>query len=190
MFDETTKDAYRSTVPPEGMKDRIMAACRTARSVRKRREKQFASLAACLVLVLGLSFYGFSPVPGVSSGGQVLTEGSMAVVRETVTVSSGPQSREAVAWTAEAGGEEAEEKSCIPLMIDRAASVQVSEGTLYLFDPLLGSALELGASADAEAGAQLYWQCDTEGAELKVRSGVRSVTLHLGQTDGVWQLYQ
>ena len=191
MFDETVKSAYQSIVPPEDMKGRVMTACRAAKKQRIRRQKQLASAAACFAVVLCMALYGFMPMPGLSSGVHTLEDGVLPVTFETAM---GPESVQtwssATVMTPSARVASAGDpvENCIPLRLDRKATVTVSAGELYVMNGVSGISEPAGQKWTAEDAAQIYWQCNEEDASLQISAGLRKMTLTLVEEDGRWSL--
>ena len=79
MTEEQVKSQYRAIEAPRELRGRVLAACTAARKQRAGRRKRIASMAACFVVVLALSVYGFSPAPAVSCGGQTIDRGGVTV---------------------------------------------------------------------------------------------------------------
>ena len=72
---EEARAAYLSIVPPQALKARVLAACKAAKKKRAAVRRRMTAAAACLVLIAGLSVYGLSPVPTLSSQGQAMENG-------------------------------------------------------------------------------------------------------------------
>lgn len=185
MIDEAVKEQYRSVQPPEELKGRVLSACKSARKRRDAMRKRLVSVAACFVILIGAAGYGFSPVPQLSSGGAAMENGVLCVAEVSVLVESAAQNGVRTL----SGGEILD--GCIAFSVDRDSRIKVSAGTLYLMDTLSGMVREMGTSCRAEAGEELYWQCEEkENAALTLRSDLRSVTLRLSYADGRWWLYR
>ena len=188
MFDETMKQEYRDLVPPKELKARVLSACRSARKKRAVTRRRWAGLAACLVVVISLSVYGFSPVPTLSSGDASLQNGTLALSWETVSAAQTSVRSAAPYGIAPASAGE-DSRECIALTVDRAAVVEVSAGTLYVPDADAGTVTEVGGTWKARAGEELYWYVEqAEGASITLRAAVRSTTLHLTQSEEGWSL--
>ena len=181
MFDERSKSAYQATTPPEALRGRVLRAAAAAEKRGRIRRRKWAAAAACLVLVVGLAL-GFSPAPAVLSGGTAAEGGGLTVTPQTILVEPNPLARDIAP---EALGEPLE--GCVPIEVDRAAALQAEGGTLYLLDPLSGTATELGDACKAAPGERLYWHCET-GGTLRVRAGLRTAAYTLAQTGGGWTL--
>ncbi len=192
MYDENVKNRYRSVTPPVGMKERVMTACYAAKKKRTRRQKRLVSFAACLMIVMGISVYGLSPKPVIYSGERMMENGVLPVAYEAIMVDPSTGTMHGQKMKAvEAVNAGVVAEGCIPLRFDRAAAVKVSAGEMYLFDPITGMAQQMGTSCKVEPDMQMYWQCDKEeAAVLTVRSGVRTVRLHLMQNNDRWLLRQ
>lgn len=183
MIDEAAKREYRSVQPPEELKGRVLEACRAARKRRDAMRRRMVSAAACFVILIGAAGYGLSPVPQLSSGGAEMESGLLCMAEVSVLEESAAQNGVRTL----SGGEMLD--GCIAFSVDRDSRIKVSAGTLYLLDELSGTALEMGTSCRAEAGAEVYWLCEEkEGAALTLRSDLRSVTLRLHSADGLWWL--
>ena len=212
MFDENVKTIYRNITPPAGMKQRVMASCRTAKQKRTRRQKQMVSFAACLMIVVGVSVYGFFPKPVIYSGEQTLENGVLPVAYESIDVDPAIgviRGRKMLATHA-SEIRVVKEENCIPFQVDRTATVTVSKGKLYRLDPTTEIAQVMGTSCKVEPGMQMYWQCAAEepvasiqlysaddaaddpqtDAELEVHTDMRTVKLHLVQDNNQWFLKQ
>ncbi len=128
MTEEQVKSQYRAIHAPQNLRGQVLAACAAARRQRAGQRKKFASMAACLAVVLCLSVYGLSPVPAIASGGQTVDRGGAAVAAETVDLFGGTQTRTAAVFALEPeGGSEIE--TCISLAIGgRTALLADSRG--------------------------------------------------------------
>lgn len=83
---EEAKAAYLSMVPPQALKARVLAACKAAKKKRAAVRRRMTAAAACLALIAGLSVYGLSPVPALSSQGQTMENGVLALTPQTIWV--------------------------------------------------------------------------------------------------------
>ncbi len=187
MTEEQVKSQYRAIHAPQNLRGQVLAACAAARRQRAGQRKKFASMAACLAVVLCLSVYGLSPVPAIASGGQTVDRGGVAVAAETVDLFGGTQTRTAAVFALEPeGGSEIE--TCISLAFARAAKVSVSEGMLYRLNPETGAADEAGQTCRASADELLYWQIPGDSAVLTARAGLRAVRIEAVRSGDGWSL--
>lgn len=188
MTEEQVKNQYREIRVPQHLRGRVLSACAAARKKRRgSQRKRFASLAACLAVVLCLSAYGLSPAPVVVSGGQTVERGGAAVAAEMADLSGGMQPRVAAAFSLEpAGG--AETGECISLSFAHAAQVTVSDGMLYRLNPETGGVAEAGRTCRVAAAEQLYWQIPGSQAVLTVRAGLRAIRIEAIRNDSGWFL--
>lgn len=189
MTEEQVKSQYRSIEPPGQLRERVLAACAAARKQRSGRRKRIASMAACFVVVLALSVYGFSPAPAVSCGGQTIGRDGVTVASETVALAgAAAQPRTATAFSIEPAAVGDTVEDCVSLTFERKTQVSVDAGTLYRFDAQTGAATEAGAVCEAVAGELLYWHIEGDSAVLTAKTGLRSAKIEAVRTNGGWIL--
>ena len=70
MTEEQVKSQYRAIHAPQNLRGQVLAACATARRQRAGQRKKFASMAACLAVVLCLSVYGRRPCRPLPAAGR------------------------------------------------------------------------------------------------------------------------
>ena len=189
MTEEQVKSQYRAIEAPRELRGRVLAACTAARKQRAGRRKRIASMAACFVVVLALSVYGFSPAPAVSCGGQTIGRGGVTVAAETVALAgAAAQPRTAMAFSIEPATVGDTVEDCVRVTFERKTQVSVDTGTLYRYDAQTEAATEAGTACEAAAGELLYWHIEGERAVLTARTGLRSAKIEAVRTDGGWTL--
>ena len=186
---EEARAAYLSIVPPQALKARVLAACKAAKKKRAAVRRRMTAAAACLVLIAGLSVYGLSPVPTLSSQGQAMENGVLALTPQTIWVGEAT-SRGITTYGVQptALGETVDD--CLVLTVDRDVRISVSAGVLYAPDAESATVAEAGTSCQVSAGTELYWHIEegTENATITVRAALRSVTFRLEAAQDGWQL--
>ena len=191
MTEEEVKRQYRAVGAPRALRGRVLAACAAARRRRAGGRKRVSSVAACLAVVLLLSVYGLSPVPGVSCGGKPIGHDGVTAAEAMVPMAEeDAQSRAAVAYSLEPAAADGDTVSCVEVAFAQKTKVSVSAGTLYRYDASAEWAESVGTDCAAAAGEVLYWHIEDESAVLTARTGLRSVKITAAYTDGAWTLSQ
>ena len=187
MTEQYIKEAYCAIEPSEALKGRVLAACRAAKKKRSAMRRRVMSAAACFAVVMVLSVYGLSPMPGISAGGEMMQGDAVAVCAEAIVVAD-LQQRNVSAYQLQTVGTGETVEGCVALSFDQKVTVDASEGILYVFEADSGTAFAVEMPYQAEANEQLYWCAESENAALKIRSGVRTVHLNLTRSADGWML--
>ena len=199
MFDQKTVEAYKRIKPSDELREQILNAKPEQRPATILTLKRYASLAACIALVV---IVGLIAGRGFADGSLTVTlADGTALSAEAVNVYPVTASYTGAARIAMHTGDDtpvypapANADDCFYLEVssNKTAVIKATSGNIFMYDENLGNYLEYTYDAYFEGKAKIYWHItDMEVGEsqfLTVSGGSKETHIILTKTEGGFTL--